>query len=1262
MRIVFDLQACQTRASRGRGVGRYAEALVRHYARDCTDDVRICLNGNLPVDPVVRAFEGRVAPAHFSTYRYPPVSGDAGGEERAAAHRAAGALIRRQWLALQPDVLHVAHLFEGQAEDAVVPPVLPSVPGVLCTATLYDLIPLRYPEHYLAQPAARAWYAERLGILRQVDHLLAISESTRRDAIDLIGIDPSRVTTIHGGADARFAPRRITPEARAAFCARFDLTGRFVLYTGGDDFRKNLAGALAGYALLPADLRRNLQLVYVCAMSETTRATLRSQARSSGLRRDEVVFTGYVDDDDLVTFYNLCEVFVFPSLYEGFGLPVLEAMQCGAAVLGADNSSIAEIVGRPDALFESHAPEQLAARLAQVLTDANLRQVLSEHGLARAAGYGWARTARLAREAMQEAHAAAHRAVRASGARVGKRRRLAMFTPLPPCRSGVADYNAIFLPFLLRHFDIDLYIDDYDVEDAFLAANCAIRPHRLFDVHAAEYDAVIYEVGNSEFHAYMLDYLARHPGVVVLHDAYLSGLYWYCDAHLSDPGRLMREMVHSHGSRARRYYAPVQALADAAGRAMVDLPATRSVIEQAVGIISHSPFNATTAATHYPEGWAAPYRVVKQIARQRRGLSAEERAAARAALGFGEHDVLVCTFGHIVWTKCGDMLLEAFRRSGFGSDASARLLYVGELAADEFGHGLKRSIAASRLADRVRVTGYVDEARYEQYLAVADLAVQLRIHSRGGTPKGVLDCLAQGVPVIVNNDASYEDYPEDVVLKLPAQPSVERLLELFDQLREDPRRAKDLRERARDYARREHGGEQVAAEFAVVVDEFIARRRAVALPSLFDELGGILAPVHADDLAEPLAHALHANLAMPLFQRRRVLVDVSHISAGDHATGIQRVVRSVVRWLYCSARAGVEVVAVRLEGEHLVEASEWLDAGGLRTAVERAAGSGSAVEPRWGDTLLMLDSSWARYGEFAPVFERVRALQGRIWTAVYDLLPLRLPQCWPPGAMEWFRGWIEAALRHSDALVCISRTVADEVVALIEQGTLPRGRVRQVGYWHLGCDALPGGGEEEAPMTDRVAAATASRRMLLMVGTIEPRKNHALVLDAFEQLWAAGADVSLCIAGKQGWLVETLMERLQSHPERGRRLHQLDAPSDAELQQCYRRAAGLLFASSGEGFGLPLMEAAHAGLPILASDLPVLREVAGEHARYFALGPASGLAEAIRGWLADWDAGRVPSSRAIEPLSWEQSAEQLLDCVLEGRSLRDITAPSASQE
>ena len=1253
LRFVFDLQACQTEASAGRGVGRYAQSLALHalpYLE--SDDARFTLNAAYPngIESVVGALPSGFPRSRLSTYAYPGAAGREPGSS--TAWTAIGEiLVRRHWSALQPDVLHVGHLSEGYVGEAVVPRRLPRYPGLIRAATLFDLIPLRLPDHYLRDPRFARWYHARLATMRECDHLLAISECSRRDAIELLDIDPARITTIGGAADAIFRPQSLSAEEEQAFRNRWQLKKRFVLYTGGDDPRKNLDGAIAGYAALPRELRRDTQLVIVCALGELRRSALMHRVRELELAPDDVVATGYVAEDELARFYSLCDAFVFPSLYEGFGLPVLEAMQCGAPALGADNSSIRELIARPDALFDPRDPQALAGQLARLLGDKVWRDELRASGLVRASAFSWARTAELAVEALREAHQRAQ--PRLSVSMPSRRRRLAVFTPLPPARSGIADFNAVFLPLLARYFDLDLYTNDLQIAGVHLEASFAIRHHSTFPGYAGEYDAIVYDIGGSEFHDYMLDLLARYPGIVVLHDAYLSGLYAYLEFQRGQDGRLTREMLYAHGPQARRLLVPARALRDGVGVATVQLPATKRVLEQAIGVISHTPFNRDLARRFFPEGWPAPYRVVPQVVHVPELLPPEGRLALRHELGYSQEDFIVCTFGHVVWTKCGDLLLQAFA-SAFRNKKRVKLVFVGELANDDFGRNLRRSIEESGIAARVTVTGYLDQGAYANYLWAADLAVQLRTHSRGGTPKGVLDCLAHRLPVIVNNAASYTDYPDDVVFKVPAEPDVAALAEAMRQLHARPAALARLGTAGRKHAELNHGGEEVARRFAQHVEEFIERGVAVSAGDCIREVGAVLARTDSSPAALATAsRAVHSSFVASLFPHRRLLVDVSHIAAGDHETGIQRVVRNVVQSIYCAQRAGFRPVAVRLTERGLATATTWLEEHGVLTDWETQHEVSTPIVPQWGDCLLMLDSSWERYADFEPVFEQIRRNHGEVITAVYDLLPLRLPHCWPPGGAEWFKGWLDRAVNASDGLVCISRAVADDVLNYLEGRADTERRVTKVGYWHLGRDVAVEA-KPLNPPSARIQEAFGSKVTFLMVGTLEPRKNHTLALDAFELMWAKGHAVALCIAGKQGWMVEGLLERIRSHPELGSRLHFIERPTDLELEQCYRCAAALLFPSAGEGFGLPVIEAASHSTPVIISDLPVLREIAADHATYCRTESPPALARSLEAWLDAVASGSIPRSSEMRTLTWDDSAEQLLQIVLDGNWYRRL--------
>ncbi|MDQ8699884.1 glycosyltransferase family 1 protein [Hyphomicrobium sp. LHD-15] len=394
----------------------------------------------------------------------------------------------------------------------------------------------------------------------------------------------------------------------------------------------------------------------------------------------------------------------------------------------------------------------------------------------------------------------------------------------------------------------------------------------------------------------------------------------------------------------------------------------------------------------------------------------------------------------------------------------------------------------------------------------------------------------------------------------------------------------------------------------------------------------------------PLA-ARTLSLAEPLEQESpRLIVDATSTTLVDHATGIQRVVKNICReFARQDTPDGNKIIS------YCVDENGWLDTGGkLRppTSIEPT----SRVRFRNSDTILMLDSSWELYqwhGTYLCGF-RIRGME--IVSCLYDMVPLRTPAFCDPNMPVIFSQWFRSALTHSTGFVCISRAVADELYAMLEAVSFPH-RMK-IGYWQLGADFVGGGSDGPADALQQTKPAKL-RPVVLMVGTLEPRKGHRVALDAFESLWLAGVDVELVIVGKKGWGVQALADRIRGHPEYGRHLVWHEGIDDATLRGLYESCDVLLAASFAEGFGLPIVEAGYFGKPLIASDLPVFREVAkgAVSARFFKTGSAEDLADAVRDFLAEADARHENLPRSKWP-NWRESADQLDDVVLGGNWYR----------
>ena len=168
----------------------------------------------------------------------------------------------------------------------------------------------------------------------------------------------------------------------------------FLLYVGGDDARKNMEGTIRAYARVPARLRREHQLVIACRIGSLRRFELRTFAASLGIESDEIELTGFVSEEELAALYRSCGLFIFPSLYEGAGLPILEAMSCDAPVAASNSSSIPELLGDLKATFDPADPADIARCLTEVLDDPGALDRLRERSRRRLGVYTWERVVR----------------------------------------------------------------------------------------------------------------------------------------------------------------------------------------------------------------------------------------------------------------------------------------------------------------------------------------------------------------------------------------------------------------------------------------------------------------------------------------------------------------------------------------------------------------------------------------------------------------------------------------------------------------------------------------------------------------------------------------------------------------------------------------------------------------------------------------------------------------------------------------------------
>ena len=839
MRILIDLQGAQTN-SRLRGIGRYSLDITKGILRNAGNhEVLVLLNGCIPdqIEGIRSELDGYISQDHILIWDSVSPTDFANPSNR--WRQRTSELIREAFICkVNPDVVLLSSFVEGYGEEftASIGRLNASIPVAVI---FYDLIPFLFKREYLSNSWYSKWYSGRITELKKADYFLAISDASRKDAIKHLGVKESNVVNISSAVSDEFVRFDCFSDV-GGFMRGLGITRPYLMYTSATDPRKNHLRLLEAYAKLETSVRESHQLVLAGGLPKEHLEKFEMHALKHGLSPGDVICTGKVTDDEMKTLYSECSAFIFPSWYEGFGLPVLEAMQFNKPVIASNRSSIPEIVGIEEALFDPFSVSEMSSKINMVLTDENYRSLLIKNSEKAVKEFSWDKSAKVALQSL--------------------------------------------------------------------------------------------------------------------------------------------------------------------------------------------------------EGWI-----------------------------------------------------------------------------------------------------------------------------------GVRDSKAMG------------------------------------------------------------GGDKA------VVDNLIDKISQLKLAHNQVDL------MHASEVI---------NLHHRVPDKRQLLVDVSVLIERDAKTGIQRVVRNILREWLLNPPQGYSVQPVYASmGQPYRYARQFTRK--FLNQVSQKDEVDNIVEFSEGDSFIGLDLLYPHLAiKHAGFYQLMRNHGVNVQFVVYDLLPILLPQHTVAGAPEAHTQWLKI-VAQSNGAICISQSVAKELKHWLQKESISTSVHFKVNWFHLGADPEKGSlNPSDTP--DSIVSNTldllASKPSFLCVGTLEPRKGHLQTLEAFEYLWSQGLDINLVFVGKKGWKVEQLVERVKGHLELNKRLFWFDGISDALLSDIYKSCSCLVAASEGEGFGLPLIEAAHHEIPILARSIPVFGEVAGEHAFYFDGKLPHHLAMAVQNWLKLAAENKQPSSQKMPWLSWAQSARQLEQALHLGES------------
>lgn len=400
MKILIDMQACQN-GSRFRGIGRYTTGIVTEILKQAQPkhECHLLLNGLFPdnIDQLIGYFDDFVKQENIHVWF--GLSPAEGNQDFNFYRITCNEVVRDAYIQnLAPDLVFMPTFFEGHGDNCILTTKqFFAANKVLMTATCHDLIPLLQADVYLADPHFKTFYLNQVKDFVQADGFLAVSNSSKLELNHAAHVPLEKIVNTSEGVEERFSKGQVDlAEIEKLLGIKNIANKKIILYSGASDERKNHAKLIEAFSLLERRIRNNALLVFAGGMPNEHMEHFRNIANKYRVTNNELLMPGRLSDDEMIALYRACYVFIFPSYHEGFGLPALEAMACGAPVLASNTTSLPEVVGREDLLFDPYSALSIKNKLTNFLGNEAKRNEAATYCYNRAQEFSWAKSAKIA--------------------------------------------------------------------------------------------------------------------------------------------------------------------------------------------------------------------------------------------------------------------------------------------------------------------------------------------------------------------------------------------------------------------------------------------------------------------------------------------------------------------------------------------------------------------------------------------------------------------------------------------------------------------------------------------------------------------------------------------------------------------------------------------------------------------------------------------------------------------------------------------------